>query len=64
MSDWCFQPDCLDRFVDAWPRAEVHRLADVGHWVVEDAPDEALEFVEGFLVRTKTAHSLPAIGDR
>ena len=42
MRDWCFRPDCLERFVAAWPRAEVHRLADVGHWVVEDAPDESL----------------------
>lgn len=49
MQDWCFRPDCLDRFIAAWPRAEVHRLADVGHWVVEDAPDEALRLVEAFL---------------
>ena len=38
MRDWCFRPDCLDRFMEVWPQAEVHRLADVGHWVVEDAP--------------------------
>jgi haloalkane dehalogenase len=49
MRDWCFRPDCLDRFVEAWPHAEVHRLADVGHWVVEDAPDEALAIVQHFL---------------
>ncbi len=49
MRDWCFRPDCLERFVAAWPNAEVHRLADVGHWVVEDAPDEALAIVERFL---------------
>ena len=47
MRDWCFRPDCLERFEQAWPQAEVHRLADVGHWVVEDAPDEAARrFVE------------------
>ena len=33
MRDWCFRPDCLDRFLEAWPQAEAHRLADVGHWV-------------------------------
>ena len=49
MRDWCFRPDCLDRFIEAWPQAEVHRLADVGHWVVEDAPEEALAIVEQFL---------------
>ena len=43
MRDWCFRPDCLERFVAAWPHAQVHRLADVGHWVVEDAPEEALQ---------------------
>jgi cis-3-alkyl-4-acyloxetan-2-one decarboxylase len=52
MQDWCFRPDCLERFVAAWPNAEVHRLADVGHWVVEDAPDESLAIVEEFLART------------
>lgn len=52
MRDWCFTPECLDRFVSAWPRAEVHRLADVGHWVVEDAADEAAHLLEDFLRRT------------
>ena len=42
-------PDCLERFVAAWPDAQVHRLADVGHWVVEDAPEDALPIVEKFL---------------
>jgi haloalkane dehalogenase len=52
MRDWCFTPECLDRFTQAWPTAEVHRLADVGHWVVEDAPDEAEQVVADFLRRT------------
>jgi pimeloyl-ACP methyl ester carboxylesterase len=49
MRDWCFRPDCLDRFLAAWPNAEVHRLADVGHWVVEDAPEDAFSIVDCFL---------------
>ncbi len=52
MKDWCFRPDCLEKFVGYWPEAEVHRLEDVGHWVVEDAPEEALTLVEQFLERT------------
>jgi cis-3-alkyl-4-acyloxetan-2-one decarboxylase len=52
MRDWCFTPECLDRFATAWPQAEAHRLADVGHWVVEDAPDDAAALVENFLRRT------------
>jgi haloalkane dehalogenase len=54
MKDWCFRPDCLERFIAAWPQAVVHRLADVGHWVVEDAPEEALAHVERFLAATNT----------
>jgi haloalkane dehalogenase len=55
MRDWCFRPDSLDRFVEAWPQAEVHRLADVGHWVVEDAPEESLAIIERFLAATNIA---------
>jgi haloalkane dehalogenase len=53
MRDWCFRPDCLQRFGDVWPNAEVHRLGDVGHWVLEDAPDEVVPIVERFLAETK-----------
>jgi haloalkane dehalogenase len=49
MRDWCFRPDCLDRFLAAWPSAEAHRLSDVGHWVVEDAPEQSLAIVQRFL---------------
>jgi cis-3-alkyl-4-acyloxetan-2-one decarboxylase len=52
MRDWCFRPDCLEHFERVWPNAEIHRLADVGHWVLEDAPEEAARLVEGFLVST------------
>jgi haloalkane dehalogenase len=49
MRDWCFRPDCLDRFAQAWPNAQVHRLADVGHWVVEDSENEAIRVLKAFL---------------
>jgi cis-3-alkyl-4-acyloxetan-2-one decarboxylase len=52
MRDWCFRPDCLERFAQAWPNAETHRLADVGHWVLEDAPEEAALIVNQFLTST------------
>ncbi len=55
MRNWCFRPDCLDRFIAAWPQAEVHRLPDVGHWVVEDAPDQSLAIAQEFLSK----HSFP-----
>lgn len=49
MRDWCFTPECLDKFVAAWPAAETHPLADVGHWVVEDAPEDAERLFNDFL---------------
>jgi haloalkane dehalogenase len=52
MKDWCFRPDCLERFRSVWPNAQVHPLADVGHWVVEDAPQDVLYIVSKFLERT------------
>ncbi len=55
MRDWCFRPDCLDRFLKAWPQAETHRLADVGHWVLEDAPVESIAIVEKFLASQPAA---------
>jgi haloalkane dehalogenase len=52
MRDWCFTPECLDRFAAVSPCAEVHRLADVGHWVLEDAPEDAARLLQGFLRKT------------
>ncbi|MEN0110053.1 MAG: alpha/beta fold hydrolase [Planctomycetota bacterium] len=49
MRDWCFTPACLDRLLGQWPHAEAVRLADVGHWVVEDAPEEALTQLRDFV---------------
>lgn len=61
MQDWCFTPECLDKFSAAWPTAEVHKLADVGHWVVEDAPNDAENLLAGFLARSnaQVAGALP-----
>jgi hypothetical protein len=59
MQDWCFTPSCLDRFVNFWPEAVVHRLGDVGHWVVEDAPQRALQLVQEFLNNDSPAGNPP-----
>ena len=52
MQDWCFTPECLDRFCQYWPQAEVHRLADVGHWALEDAPEETETLLKDWLKST------------
>ena len=52
MRDWCFRPECLDRLVEHWPSAEVHRLNDIGHYVVLEAAPRVEAIVARFLERT------------
>ncbi len=40
MKDWCFRPECMERMAKAWPNATRCELADVGHYVMEEAPSE------------------------
>src|SRR5688572_25794008 len=53
MRDWCFRPECMERLLVSWPRAEVHRLEDCGHYVVEDAHERIVPLMKEFLKRTK-----------
>jgi haloalkane dehalogenase len=52
MRDWCFTPAFLGRFEEIFPHAEVHRLSDAGHWVVEDAHEQIVPLVERFIAST------------
>lgn len=52
MKDWCFRPECLRRFQQAWPNAKSLEIADAGHYVIEDAPSETIEAIAGFLSET------------
>jgi len=49
MKDWCFRPECLERLAKHLPHAETIRLEDVGHYVMEDAPEDVLSHMERFL---------------
>ena len=49
MKDWCFRPDCLRIFQSAWPNAKAVEIADAGHYVIEDAPEETLTAIKSFL---------------
>jgi cis-3-alkyl-4-acyloxetan-2-one decarboxylase len=49
MQDWCFTTWFLDRFLHYLPKAEVHRLPDAGHYVVEDAHERIVPILEAFL---------------
>jgi len=48
MRDWCFTPHFLDRFLEFIPDAEVHRLTDAGHYVVEDAHERITPLMQQF----------------
>ena len=56
MRDWCFRPECLERFIQHWPQAEVHRLDDCGHYVVEDAHERIVPLMREFLDATSNRH--------
>lgn len=60
MRDWCFTPHFLDRFLDFFPQAEVHRLADAGHYVVQDATEEVVSLVDDFLQQPISAQTTSA----
>jgi haloalkane dehalogenase len=49
MKDWCFRPECLHRFQAAWPNATTVEIADAGHYVIEDAPQETIDAIDRFV---------------
>jgi pimeloyl-ACP methyl ester carboxylesterase len=64
MRDWCFTPGFLERFLTFVPRAEVHRLEDAGHYVIEEAHERIVPLVDQFIERHPIAldsnHALPS----
>ncbi len=51
MKDWCFRPECLNRFIGHWPQATVRRMKSAGHFVLEDATAEVVQDIRVFLER-------------
>ena len=49
MKDFVFDHHFLDTFVAHWPHAEVLRLEDAGHYVLEDAPEDVVPRIRSFL---------------
>jgi len=54
--DFCFTPEFRRGWQERLPHAEVHQLADAGHWVMEDAHEQVVPLVRDFLER----HPVPA----
>lgn len=47
--DWCFRLECLRRLEAIFPDHQTVELQDVGHWVLEEAPDRVIGAMETFL---------------
>ena len=47
--DFCFNVKFLNKWREIFPRAEVREVCNAGHLVVEDAIDEIIPWIEGFL---------------
>jgi haloalkane dehalogenase len=47
--DFCFTDLFLDRWRGFFPRATVHRIADAGHYVLDDAREEVVSLITAFL---------------
>lgn len=60
MRDWCFRPECLDKFLEVFSEAEIHRFDDAGHYVVEDSHEQILPLVRDFLHRHSGDEPEPA----
>jgi len=50
--DFCFNDHFLDRWREIFPQAGVHRIADAGHYVLDDAREEIIPRISQFLRRT------------
>ena len=47
--DWCFTPEFRREWQRRFPSAQVHAWDDVGHYVMEDAPDRVVEAIDAFI---------------
>jgi len=54
-ADFCFDDSFLAGWRERLPEAEVHRFADAGHYVLEDAGERVVARMRAFLDRTAAA---------
>lgn len=55
MKDWVFDRHFLDGWKARFPRARVRRFEDCGHFLLEDAPAEAVSLIREFVAGPGTA---------
>ena len=51
--DFVFDDHFLAEWQRFYPHAEVHRFADCGHWILEDASEEVIPLIRRFLTSTE-----------
>ncbi len=49
LKDFVFDHLFLEEWEKHFPDAEFHRFEDVGHYVLEDAPEDVIPLVQQFL---------------
>ena len=49
MKDFVFDVCFLKEWEKRFPEAKIHRFEDVGHYILEDAPDDVIPLVKQFL---------------
>ena len=54
MKDWCFCPSILEHWQLLFPKAEVSKYNNAGHYILEDAGNEALQDINQFLTSNKS----------
>ncbi|MEK6799496.1 MAG: alpha/beta fold hydrolase [Planctomycetota bacterium] len=62
--DFCFDDTFLAEWMRRFPDARVHRFADAGHYVVEDAHQRILALLRDFLLSTDSPRSVQAPVDQ
>ena len=51
MRDFVFDEHFLAEWQRRLPHAEIHRFADAGHYLLEDAGEQVIDRIEEFLLR-------------
>ena len=55
MRDWCFTPAYIERWLERFPAAELLKIEDAGHYLLEDDPTATLAFFRTFIEAHESA---------
>ena len=57
MRDWVFTPAFLAQWLSIYPHADVRRMHDAGHYVVEDAHERIVPWMRHFMTKDRIAEN-------